>query len=83
MGDERIHLIKSIDRQRQRLRCVSGEAKQCIFVDVRNIFCIDGCLFYGGGKYSYFDSSHWTQSGADRFFDNLRKTDLYQAMVRR
>lgn len=60
-------------------------AKQnnAFFVDVRNIFCIDGCLFYGGGKYSYFDSSHWTQSGADRFFDNLRKTDLYQAMVRR
>lgn len=53
------------------------------FVDVRTIFCINTCLFYEAGKYSYFDSNHWSQAGADRFFDKLRTTALYQLMVRR
>lgn len=54
-----------------------------VFVDVRKIFCLDGCLFYGADGYAYFDSNHWSQVGADRFYARLAKTDWYRAMLRR
>ena len=47
------------------------------FVDVRSVFCEGGCVYYGAGKFSYFDSHHWTQAGATRFYEKLAKTEAY------
>ncbi|WP_419419954.1 acyltransferase family protein [Legionella sp. D16C41] len=51
------------------------------FVDVRNIFCMEGCEFYKSKKYSYFDSNHWSQSGADLFFKKLSTTTIFDSIV--
>lgn len=52
------------------------------FVNVKDIFCIGGCIYYQAGKFLYFDWNHWTQNGADLFFEKLSKTDIYHSMRR-
>lgn len=47
------------------------------FVDVRSVFCQGGCVYYGTGEFSYFDSHHWTQAGATSFYEKLVKTEAY------
>jgi peptidoglycan/LPS O-acetylase OafA/YrhL len=50
------------------------------FVDVRDVFCQGGCVYYGAGKFSYFDSHHWTQAGATSFYEKLNKTEAYAVL---
>lgn len=50
-----------------------------VFVDVSDIFCRGGCIFYEQGRYSYMDFNHWTQYGAKLFYDRLAQTDVYRS----
>lgn len=50
------------------------------FVDVRAVFCQGGCVYYDAGKFSYFDSHHWTQAGATSFYEKLLKTEAYASI---
>lgn len=59
-----------------------AKINQTTFVNIKDIFCIDGCIYYQAGQFSYFDWNHWTQSGANLFFEKLSKTDIYHAMRR-
>ncbi len=59
-----------------------AELNHVIFVSVKDIFCIDGCIYYQAGKFLYFDWNHWTQTGANQFFEKFSKTDIYNSMRR-
>lgn len=48
------------------------------FIDVNEIFCLDGCEFYRHKMFTYFDQNHWTEFGAKIFFNKLRRSRAYQ-----
>ncbi|MCC7403014.1 MAG: acyltransferase [Bdellovibrionales bacterium] len=48
------------------------------YVDVSEIYCRGGCVFYSDNKFAYFDNNHWTEFGAKVFFDKFRQTEEYQ-----
>ena len=51
------------------------------FIDVAGIFCDGGCPFFYEEQFSYFDQDHWTEVGAQRFFNKLRRSDEYNDLV--
>jgi peptidoglycan/LPS O-acetylase OafA/YrhL len=51
------------------------------FIDVAGIFCDGGCRFFYDEQFSYFDQDHWTEVGAQRFFNKLRSSDEYNVLV--
>jgi len=50
------------------------------FLDVTQIFCINGCQFYLDNQFSYFDQNHWTQFGSYIFYKKLQLTEPYKKM---
>jgi hypothetical protein len=50
------------------------------FLDVSEIFCLNGCQFYLENQYTYFDQNHWTQFGGSIFYKKLEFSDFTKKM---
>ncbi len=75
-----IKVIPEIDNRYARM--LAGE-NGVAFLDVAKVFCDGGCPFFEDDRFSYFDTEHWTEMGAERFFDRLVKSAEYTELVTR
>jgi peptidoglycan/LPS O-acetylase OafA/YrhL len=51
------------------------------FVDVSEVFCLNGCEFYIDGMFTHFDQNHWTEFGAKIFLDKLNRSQGYKNVL--
>ena len=51
------------------------------YVDVNEVFCLDGCQFYIDNQYTYFDQNHWTEFGAKLFADKLERSNKFSQLL--
>lgn len=51
------------------------------FVDVDEVYCLNGCDFYVDGMFTHFDQTHWTEFGARLFLDKLNRSDAYKSQI--
>ncbi|MBA3582427.1 MAG: acyltransferase, partial [Gammaproteobacteria bacterium] len=65
---DNIKLIRSVDVKHLKLL---SQDLDVIYVDVNEVFCLDGCQFYVDGDFMYFDQNHWTELGARLFWEKL------------
>lgn len=53
------------------------------YVDVNEVFCLNGCQFYVDQQFTHFDQNHWTEFGAKLFLDKLIHSQKFNEIMLR